>query len=110
MLTLVILSGVITTMALLLTLARVLSYKLIFGYATYIDVGFSLLMLVAFAGTLGGSLTAIIAGLCLALFLSAGRWCFGYSKLRYTRRAGWIVIDYPSTLSKIIKDKFHAKL
>lgn len=105
MLSVALASAVITCAAIIITLARVLPMRLIFGYATWIDVTFTFGLLVFMSGTLGGELIATVSGLLLALFLTVGRYVFGYSKVKYLKRCGFIVIDYPSPLKKQLKEK-----
>lgn len=59
-----------TVAATLITGGRVFGYKRIAKNATLIDVVFTALMLVLFAGTLTGMLVAILSGLLMALILS----------------------------------------
>jgi hypothetical protein len=108
MLSVALASAVITCAAIIITLARVLPMRLIFGYATWIDVTFTFGLLVFMSGTLGGELIATVSGLLLALFLTIGRYVFGYSKVKYLKRCGWIVIDYPSPLKRKLKEKCNA--
>lgn len=98
MLTVVFLSGILTVVSLLAFVARIIPMKLFFGYATYIDVTFTVLMFIIFEGTLGGALTATAGGLFLSAVLTAGRYVFGYSRVKYLRRCGFIMIDYPPKL------------
>jgi hypothetical protein len=108
MLSVALASSVIVCAAIIITLARVLPLKLILGYATYIDVFFTVALVVFMSGTLGGELIATCAGLLLAIFLSVSRYVFGYSKVKYLKRCGFIVIDYPSPLIKKLKEKRNA--
>lgn len=108
MLSVALASSVIVCTAIIITLARVLPMRLILGYATYIDVFFTIALVFFMSGTLGGELIAASAGLLLALFLTVCRYVFGYSKIKYLKRCGWIVIDYPSPLKRKLKEKFNA--
>lgn len=101
MLTVVFLSGILTVCSLLAFVARIIPLKLFFGYATYIDVTFTILMFVVFHGTLGGAMTATAGGLFLSGVLTAGRYVFGYSRVKYLKRCGFIVIDYPSKIKPV---------
>lgn len=76
----------VTVAATLVTLSRVISLHKILGYATLIDVLFSIMMLYVFAGTLGGTLVAISAGLIMAVTLTVARRLIGYDKLTWR---GW---------------------
>lgn len=80
----------VTVAAVLVTLNRVIKLKKLLGLATLIDVLFSVLMLIVFAGTLGGTLVAISAGLLMAVTLSVLRKIIGFEKL--TLR-GWKTIE-----------------
>ena len=108
MLSVALASSVIVCLAIVVTLARVVPMRLILGYATYIDVTFTILLVVFMSGTLGGELIATCAGLLLAVFLTVARYVFGYSKVKYLKRCGWIVIDYPSPFIKKLKEKTNA--
>lgn len=108
MLSVALASSVIVCAAIIITLARVLPVKLMLGYATYIDVFFTIALVFFMSGTLGGELIAASAGLLLALFLTVGRYVFGYSKVKYLKRCGFIVIDYPSPFIKKLKEKTNA--
>lgn len=85
------LSGVVMVLAIFVTLARVMDLRTVFGYATEIDVAFSLTLLVMFSGTYMGMMAAAFAGLTLAVCLSIGRFLFGYRRfrmVRYKRKIG----------------------
>lgn len=89
--------------ALLVTLARVIPVRIIFGYATWIDVGFSVSLFSVFLGTFSGMVVAASSGLVLALTLSAGRWLCGYQRLALRRVDGRFsveVVDTPGWLQR----------
>lgn len=79
------LSGVVMVLAIFVTLARIMDLRTVFGYATEIDVIFSILLLVMFSGTYMGLLSAAFAGLTLAVMLSVGRFIWGHRRLRIVR-------------------------
>tara|TARA_Y100000296_G_scaffold66371_1_gene78412 strand:+ start:40079 stop:40486 length:408 start_codon:yes stop_codon:yes gene_type:complete len=91
--------------ATLITLARVVPFRLILGYATLVDVVFSMGMLGFFAGTLTGAMAAVLAGLILAVALTLGRKVFGYQRFALSRSGGprraggfarnLMVVDFP---------------
>lgn len=108
MLSVALMSAVITCLALLVTLCRVIPMRVILGYATYIDVTCTIALLVFMHGTLGGELIATCAGLLLALFLTGARYTFGYSKIRWIKHIGWTTIDFPSPLMAKLKEKKNA--
>lgn len=85
------LSGVVMVLAIFVTLARIMDLRTVFGYATEIDIAFSLTLLVMFSGTYMGMMAAAFAGLTLAVCLSIGRFLFGYRRfrmVRYKRKIG----------------------
>lgn len=90
----VVMFAVIIVAALLVTMQRVIPFRIILGYATLIDVGVSSVLMVMFAGTFTGLMSAAMAGLVLALTLSAGRALIGYQRLRW-RAGGVYVEDFP---------------
>lgn len=90
--------------SLYVTGARVLSPRFILGYATAVDVVFTLGMLVLFRGSVTGLMSATLAGLLLAISLSAGRYLFGYKRLRivrYKHRVGIAVVETPGKMEEI---------
>lgn len=103
MLALAVLSGVFTVVSVVLLCARVFPVKLIFGYASLFDVSFHIAMVVVFVGTLGGAITAVIGGVMMSAILTLGRYVFGYSKVRWIKHCGFVVIDFPSPLMQQIK-------
>ncbi len=80
----------VTVAAVLVTLNRVIKLKKLLGLATLIDILFSVLMLIVFAGTLGGTLVAISAGLLMAVTLSVLRKIIGFEKLTFR---GWQTVN-----------------
>lgn len=110
-----IMSGLVMTCAILVTLGRVVAFRLILGYATIIDISFTMLLLSLYAGTYTGMFSATVAGLMLACLLSIGRFCIGYDKLIIRRvgwRQGWLSIGvrrYESKLIRSIKDAVETK-
>ena len=53
-------------------------------------------------------LQAALAGLLLALFLTAARYVLGYRKVRWIKHIGWTTIEFPSPLMAKIKEKTNA--
>lgn len=89
-----VLSGIVMTMALLVTLCRVLHWRLVLGYATVIDVVATIVLLTLYAGTFSGMFAATVAGLVLAVTLSVGRKLLGYTVLKWNKslfRPAWNV-------------------
>lgn len=81
----IVLLAVITTMCVLFTLRRVISWRLIFGYAVIFDVTFTVLMIKLFAGSVTGAASATLAGLFLAVALTIGKMLVGYERLAVRR-------------------------
>ena len=77
---------------------RVLPMKIILGYATSIDLVFTVVMFALFHGTMTGLMSATLAGLMLAVSLSAGRWMYGYDRIAIQRsRRGFTIgiVSFP---------------
>ena len=99
-----VLSGMVMTAAFLVTLCRVVHWKLVLGYATVVDVLATLMLLTLYAGTFSGMFAATVAGLVLAITLSFGRKVLGYTKIRWNRKlrgAAWETVQYAGVLDEI---------
>ncbi len=57
----------------LIVLVRVMGWRWVLRRATLVDIGFTVLVCVALAGTLTGLLIGIVAGLLMTATLTAGR-------------------------------------
>lgn len=75
-----------TVAAFFATACRIVPFRRLLGYGTALDAAFTIGTAALFYGSLGGMLIAIIAGLLMALFITAARAIFGYD-----RAAGWYV-------------------
>jgi hypothetical protein len=85
--------------SLTLTLAGVMSAVSVFillcffdirkvvGYHVFIDVVFSILMVIVYAGTFSGMITAFTGGLTLTALLWTTKWLIGYA--RWYKEWGW---------------------
>ena len=96
--------AVITTLSLMFTLRRVMCWRLIFGYGIFIDVTLSIGLVIFFKGTVSGAASAALSGLLLATFLTAGKWLFGYRRVkisRYRWQLRWLYKDYPGVLRPV---------
>jgi hypothetical protein len=62
-----------TCAAALLTLGRVVGFKRIIKHATLVDVVFSIGVVAVLGSTITGALTAVLAGLFMAIGLSVGK-------------------------------------
>ena len=99
-----VLSGMVMTAALLVTLCRVVHWKLVLGYATVVDVLATLMLLTLYAGTFSGMFAATVAGLVLAITLSFGRKVLGYTQVKWNRKfrgAAWETVQYEGVLDEI---------
>ena len=88
----IIIAASATVAATLITGARIVSLKTMAKHATLIDVVFTVLMLVLFAGTLTGMLVAILAGLLMAVTLTILKKVTNFTKPTFTRPS-WTFSD-----------------
>lgn len=87
------------------TSARIFPIKVILGYATSIDLIFTVLMFSLFHGTMTGLMAATLAGLILAISLSIGRWLIGYQRIAISRNRSGITIELVTTPGKLHRIK-----
>lgn len=73
-LTIILAMSVASVAAVLLTASRVFGFNRVVRYGVLVDVVFTAGALVVFAGTITGTLVAVLSGLLMALFLSAMKW------------------------------------
>jgi hypothetical protein len=66
-------------------------FRRVFGYAFLTDVICTSVMLIMFAGSFGGMMTGVIAGLTLSMFLRFGGAVFGRERLAIARAKGRIL-------------------
>jgi MFS superfamily sulfate permease-like transporter len=71
---LIFLMSLVAVLAALVTLIRVLGWRRVLRNATWIDIGFTVVICLALAGTLTGLLIGIVAGLVMTGTLTAARW------------------------------------
>ena len=95
--------SIITVLAVLFTLRRVMSWRLVFGYALPIDLTFSVVMIMAFKGTVSGAASATLAGLLLGVALTLGKLLIGYERVTL-RRCGaiswrWDKVRHPAAVT-----------
>jgi len=78
----IIMLSICTCAAVLLTLGRVIGMRRIIRYSVIVDVLFTVLCFVVFAGTLGGTLVAVMSGLIMAITLTAAKsyWNWAYAQ------------------------------
>ena len=82
----IIMAAVLTTMAAIITLSRLMSWRVMAKNALVLDVLYTIGLMVVLAGTATGMLVAIMSGLIMALFLSFLRACSNISvKDMFTR-------------------------
>lgn len=90
-------AGFILCIAMLLTLARMDILKFL-GYATLVDVLFTVIMFEMFAGTFMGIVAGAFAGLCMTTLLYVLKYLMGYKRLRVYRhgvKIGMHWVYYP---------------
>jgi len=92
--------AIVTTLSILFTLRRVISWRLIFGYSVPIDVSMTILMVMVFKGTVSGAASAALAGLLLAVALTLGKAALGCERLalrrcgRFPWQVRWVVYKH----------------
>ena len=69
----IIMLSICTCAAVLLTLGRVIGLRNIIRYSIIVDVMFTVMCFVVFAGTLGGTLVAVMSGLIMAITLTTAK-------------------------------------
>lgn len=69
----IIMLSICTCLAILLTLSRVIGLRKIIQYSVVVDVAFTIGCFYLFAGTLGGTLVAVMSGLIMAMTLTAAK-------------------------------------
>lgn len=79
-----IVAGLMTVLACIVTMAR-MNLRRWLGYATVVDVTFTLGMLYMFHGTFSGVVAASFAGLFMSLALTALRYVMGYERATVVR-------------------------
>lgn len=87
--------------ALLATLRRVMPFRIMFGYAVWIDLLFTMTMVNMFIGTFVGLFAAVLAGLILTVVLWIGKLVIGYERLALRRQDGRLRVEvtrYPGWL------------
>jgi len=80
------LSGVLSAVSVVALLALFDLYK-VAGYHLLVDVIFSTVLVIVYAGTFSGMITAFFGGLTLSIFLYLFNRMCGYKKLT---RTGWV--------------------
>ena len=82
------------------------------GYATWLDICFTILMFVILGHTFSGAVSGAVAGLCLALGLSVLRKTMGYERLKRDRwKLVWVSTPPTWTVDKmkqLMKEKIDA--
>lgn len=83
-----VLAAAVIVATVFVTLCRVAPLRRWLGYATYVDVTFTILMFFAFHGTYSGIVAAAFSGLFMAFTLSCMRNALGYERLA-VKRVRW---------------------
>ena len=106
-----ILAALVLVITMLLTMAR-FGLKKFLGYAAVVDILFTILMFMMFAGTFSGIVAGAFAGMFMTLLLYILKGTVGYerlefvkcSKIKFARKLAWV--EYPATGIKLFKEKF----
>jgi hypothetical protein len=83
------LAGIIIVVTVFFTLCRIAPLKRWLGYATWVDVTFTVLMLVLFHDTFSGVMSAAFAGLFMAVMLTVLRKAIGFERMHLKRTKWW---------------------
>lgn len=81
-------AGVVIVITVFFTLCRIAPLRRWLGYATLVDIAFTVLMLSLFHDTFSGLMAACFAGLLMAMVLTILRRSIGYERLQMYRD-GW---------------------
>lgn len=106
--------AVVIVLSLITTLVRMVNIRLLFGYAVFVDLFFTLTITAAFLGTFKGVIAATLAGLILGVALTIGKALMGYQRLSL-RRCGLIRLrvetrSYPGLLDRMRQQHGDAQL
>lgn len=80
-------AGLITAIGLIWVLCR-FNIRRVAGYAAFVDIGATALLMIIFVGSYGGMMTGIVAGLAVSIFLTLVRKLMGYEQVRLVRKHG----------------------
>ena len=69
-------------------------FKRVAGYAWLVDIAIFALCIYLFKGTYAGTMTGIIAGICISVFLKSIRKTVGYEKVKMVRYEGKLVPEF----------------
>ena len=83
-LTIMFIGGILVGLSLLLHSFK-MGIKRVLGYDLILDLFLSVTLMIAFHGTQGGMMLALIGGLFISIVLRVMRWFMGYEKL------GWVM-------------------
>jgi len=78
----------LTAAVTVLWLLSYFGFRRVFGYAAVVDITITGGFIYMFAGSYGGMMTGVIAGLMVSMCLKFGGSLFGSSRMRLVRRAG----------------------
>ncbi|HIG43922.1 MAG TPA: hypothetical protein EYQ14_25830 [Gammaproteobacteria bacterium] len=81
--------GMIAAVALLIMLMKLDFWKVL-GFDLYVDIAATGLLMVLFAGTLGGMIAAMVGGLQISIVLLVVKKVFGYMKPVRIKRDGFM--------------------
>lgn len=80
-----ILLGAVIVAATLVTACRAVRLRRLLGYAAVFDLVFAFTLFEAFGGSFSGLIVSAMAGLMMALVLTALRWIIGYDYITLER-------------------------
>jgi hypothetical protein len=80
--------GMVSAVALLIMLMKLDFWKVL-GFDLYVDIAATGLLMVLFAGTLGGMIAAMVGGLQISVVLLVVKKAFGYMKPVRIKREGY---------------------
>lgn len=93
--------GLITAVTVLWLLSY-FGFRRVFGYAAYVDIIITGGLVYMFAGSYGGMMTGVIAGLMVSMVLKFGGKVFGHERARVARLKGRLL---PSLVWTRMEDK-----
>lgn len=99
---LLVLAGVLMSLTFFVMMGRI-NMRRFLGYATLIDIVFTILIFWIFAHTFSGAVAGAVAGLCMAVGLSLLRRIIGYDRLCWSKwKLHWVHTPPVWTVRKVI--------
>lgn len=85
--------GLVSGLGILLMLLK-LDFPKVLGFDLVVDIGATLLLMVAYAGTLGGMIAAMVGGLQISVVLLLAKKLMGYMKPKFKRDGFKFTIEW----------------